>query len=68
MPLSSTDRFLIAPVRAIRSSKRHLYLVFCQEPVKRPPRPLRLLEVLEVPGAPRPSRLLRLLKLSGLLI
>ena len=58
----------MAPVRAIRSSKRHLYLVFYQEPVRRPPRPLELLEVLEVLGAPRPSRLLRLLKLSGPLI
>ena len=40
MPPDSTDRFLTAPVRAVRSFRRHLYLVFCQEPVRRPPGPL----------------------------
>ena len=49
MPLNSTDRFLTAPVRAIRSSRRHSHSVFCQEPVRRPPGPLG------PPGAPGPS-------------
>ena len=34
MPPSSTDRFLTAPVRAARSSKRHLYSISCQEPAR----------------------------------
>ena len=34
MPPDSTDRFLTAPVRAAKSSRRHLYLVFCQEPAR----------------------------------
>ena len=63
MPPSSTDRFLIAPVRAIRSFRRHLHLVFCQEPVRRPPGLLRLLGALGAPGAPGPLGLLGLLKL-----
>ena len=45
MPFDSTDRFLTAPVRAVRSSKRHSHLAFYQKPVRRPlrpPRPLRL--------------------------
>ena len=52
MPPDSTDRFLTAPVRAVRSSRRHLYSVFCQEPVRRPPRLLGLLGALGAPGAP----------------
>jgi len=40
MPLSSTDRFLAAPIRAIRSSRRHSHSVSYQEPVRRPPGPL----------------------------
>ena len=52
MPPDITGRFLIAPVRAIRSSRRHLHLVFCQEPVRRP---LRLPGVPGAPGAPGPS-------------
>jgi hypothetical protein len=35
MPPDSADRFLTAPIRAVRSSKRHLYLVSCQESVRR---------------------------------
>ena len=54
MPPDSTDRFLIAPIRAIRSSRRYLYLVFYQEPVRRPPRLLGLLEALGAPRAPGP--------------
>ena len=34
MPSDSTSRFLTAPVRAIRSFRRHLHLVSCQEPVR----------------------------------
>ena len=44
MPPDSTDRFLIAPVRAVRSFRRYLHLAFCQEPARRPL------------GPPRPSR------------
>ena len=58
MPPDSTDRFLTAPVRAVRSSRRHLYLVFCQEPVRRPPGPLGLLGALGALGAPGPLGLL----------
>ena len=65
MPPSSTDRFLIAPIRAVRSSRRHLYLVFCQEPVRRPPGLLGLLGVLGAPGALGPSGPSGLLGLSG---
>ena len=59
MPPDSTDRFLIAPVRAVRSSRRHSHLVSCQEPVRRPPRPLGPLGALGAPGV------LGLLGLSG---
>ena len=55
MPSSSTNRFLTAPVRAIRSSRRHSHSVSCQEPVRRPPRPPGLLGVPRAPGAPGPS-------------
>ena len=48
MPPNSTGRFLTAPVRAVRSSRRHSHLASCQEAVKRPPRPLR------ASGAPGP--------------
>ena len=54
MPPGSTDRFLTAPVRAVRSFRRHLHLVSCQEPVRRPPGLLGLLGAL---GAPGPSGL-----------
>ena len=50
MPPDSTDRFLIAPIRAVRSSRRHLHLASCQEPARRPLRP---------PRPPRPPRLPR---------
>ena len=58
MPFDSTDRFLIAPVRAVRSSRRHSYSVSCQEPVRRPPGPLGLLGALGALGAPGLSGLL----------
>ncbi len=54
MPLDSIDRFLTAPVRAARISRKHSHSVFCQEPVRRslgppgPPGPLGL------PGPPGP--------------
>ena len=65
MPPSSTDRFLTAPIRAVRSSRRHLYLVSYQEPVRRLPRPLGLLGAL---GALEALELLKLLKLLELLV
>ena len=49
MPPDSTGRFLTAPVRAVRSFRRHLHSAFCQEPVRRPPGLLGAL------GAPGPS-------------
>ena len=55
MPPGSTDRFLIAPVRATRSSRRHSHSVFCQEPVRRPPGPPGPPGALGAPGAPGPS-------------
>ena len=55
MPPDSTGRFLIAPVRAVRSSRRHLHLAFCQEPVRRPP---GLLGALRALGPSGPSGLL----------
>ena len=65
MPLDSTDRFLTAPVRAVRSSRRHLHSVSYQEPVRRPPRPLRLLGALGTLGALRPLGALGPLGLLG---
>ena len=61
IPLNSTNRFLIAPIRAIRSFRRHLYLVSCQEPVRKLPRLLGLLGALGAPGALKPLGLLGLL-------
>ena len=51
MPPDSTGRFLTAPVRAVRSSRRHSHSASCQEPVRRPPGPPGAL------GAPGPSEL-----------
>ena len=65
MPPDSTNRFLTAPVRAVRSFRRHLYSVSCQEPVRRPPGLLGLLGLLGVLGALGALRLLRLLRLLG---
>ena len=64
MPPDSTDRFLTAPVRAVRSSKRHSHLVSCQEPVRRPPGPPG---PPGAPGAPGPSGALGPSGPSGLL-
>ena len=55
MPPDSTDRFLTAPVRAVRSSRRHSHSVSCQEPVRRPPGPPGPLGALGAPGALGPS-------------
>ena len=55
MPPGSTDRFLTAPVRAVRSSRRHSYSVSCQEPVRRPPGPPGPLGPPGPPGALGPS-------------
>ena len=40
MPPNSTSRFLTAPVRAVRSSRKHLHSASYQKPIRRPPRPL----------------------------
>ena len=61
MPSGSTNRFLIAPVRAVRSSRRYLHSVFCQEPVRRPPGPLGPPGALKALKAPGPSGPLKLL-------
>ena len=74
MPPDSADRFLTVPARAVRSSRRYLYLVFYQEPVRRlfgPHGPYRLLELprslgpLKSPGPLEPLRPLKPLKQSG---
>ena len=65
MPPDSTDRFLIAPVRAVRSSRKHLHSISCQEPVRRLPRPLGPLGAPGAPGLSGPLGLLRPLRPSG---
>ena len=48
MPPNSTNRFLTAPVRTARISRRHSHSASCQEPIRRslgPPGP---------PGPPGP--------------
>ena len=56
MPPDSTDKFLIVPVRAVRSFRRYLHSTSCQEPARRlfklprPPRPFRTLRLLKPPG------------------
>ena len=55
MPPDSTGRFLTAPVRAVRSSRRYLHSASCQEPVRMLPRPLGTSGPL---GPPGPSGLL----------
>ena len=67
MPPDSTDRFLIAPVRAVRSSRRHLHSVSYQEPIRRPPGPPGPLEAPKAPGAPGLSGLSKPSGPSGLL-
>ena len=54
MPLDSPDRFLTAPVRAVRSSRRHSHSVSCQEPVRRPLGPHGLHGLPGSPGSPGP--------------
>ena len=67
MPPSSTNRFLTAPVKATRSSRRHLHLVSCQEPIRSllgaymSPGPLGTLGLLEPLGLLGPLGPLRLL-------
>ena len=51
MPPGSTNRFLTAPIRAVRSFRRHSHSVSYQEPIRRPPRPLGPLGALGAPGA-----------------
>ena len=50
MPPDSTNRFLTAPIRAIRSSRRYLHLASCQEPIRRP------FGLLKPPRPPGPLR------------
>ena len=52
MPPGSTDRFLTAPVRAARISRRHSHSVSCQEPARMSPGPLG---TSGPPGPPGPS-------------
>ena len=61
MPPNSTDRFLTAPVRAVRSFRRYLYSASCQEPAR------RLLGLLGLPRPPGPFGISRILGLLGLL-
>ena len=63
MPPDSTDKFLTAPIRATRSFRRHLHLVFCQEPVRSCILP-KLLGTSGPPRPPGPSGLLGPLKPS----
>ena len=68
MPPDSPNRFLTAPVRAVRSFKRHSHSVSYQEPVRRPLRPHgphRLLGSLGSPGPLGPSGPLRSLGPPG---
>ena len=55
MPFNSTNRFLIAPVRAARSSRRHSHSVSCQEPARMSPGPSGTLGPLGPPGPSGPS-------------
>jgi hypothetical protein len=64
MPSNSTNKFLIAPIRAVRNFRRHLHSIFYQEPFRNllgayilP----RLLGTLRTLGLLGPLRLLRLL-------
>ena len=68
MPPDSTDRFLTAPVRAVRSFRRHSHSVSCQEPVRRPPGPLGPLGAPGALGAPGLSGLSGPSKPSGPLV
>jgi hypothetical protein len=63
MPPNSTDRLLIAPVRAIRISRRHLHSVSYQEPVRSVPGLHGLLGPLGPLGPPGPPGQLGLLVL-----
>ena len=54
MPFDSTDRFLTAPVRAVRSSRRHSHSASCQEPIRISPGPPGTPETLEPPGPSGP--------------
>jgi len=71
MPPNSTNRFLTAPIRAVRSSRRHSHSASCQEPVRRSPElyglygPYGPLGPPGPPGPPGPSVLLGLLGPSG---
>jgi len=60
MPPGSTDRFLTAPVRPARSSRRHSHSASCQEPV-RTIRTIRKIKIL--PGAcQEPIRTIRTIR------
>ena len=65
MPSDSTDRFLIAPVRAVMSFRRHLYSAFCQEPIRRLLGPLGLFRPSKTLGPLGPLGLLGQLRQLG---
>jgi hypothetical protein len=65
MPPDSTDRLLIAPVRAARISRRHSHSVSCQEPVRSVPGPYGPSGTLGPLGPPGPLGQLGLLVLLG---
>ena len=54
MPPDSTDRFLTAPVRAVRSSRKYLHSASCQEPARRPLGPPKPLGPPGLSGTPEP--------------
>ena len=68
MPPNSTDRFLIAPIRTARISRRYLYSASCQEPVRRSLGLLGPLGPLGPPGPSGPPGPLGPLGLSGQLV
>ena len=55
MPPDSTGGFLTAPVRAVRSSRRHSHSASCQEPVRMLPGLLGTSGTPGPPGPPGPS-------------
>jgi hypothetical protein len=63
MPFNSTNRFLIAPIRAVGSSKKHLHSVSYQFPVRNLLGAYISPKLLGILGPLGPLKLLRLLRL-----